>query len=134
LATPRPVRFPYLIPLFLIANRLKSASERSYTPVKGVGDGSFGTVWLCDWHTPLPPSISLAPMQQGAGAKREWQGKRLVAIKRMKKRWDGGWDECRRHPELEVSPSTSIGNPVNPLPLTILKLHSHLEPSHRTRM
>ena len=43
-------------------------------------------------------------MQQGAGAKPEWQGKRLVAIKRMKKRWEGGWDECRRHPELEVSP------------------------------
>ncbi|KAG8779127.1 hypothetical protein FRC15_010352 [Serendipita sp. 397] len=78
-----------------------SMSQRSYTPVKGVGDGSFGTVWLCDWHTPLPPSVSLAPMQQGAGAKPEWQGKRLVAIKRMKKRWEGGWDECRRHPELE---------------------------------
>ncbi|PVF97509.1 Pkinase-domain-containing protein [Serendipita vermifera] len=78
-----------------------SMSERSYTPVKGVGDGSFGTVWLCDWHTPLPSSIQLAPMQQGAGAKPEWQGKRLVAIKRMKKRWDGGWDDCRKHPELE---------------------------------
>lgn len=77
-------------------------SERSYTPVKGVGDGSFGTVWLCDWHTPLPPSVTLAPMQQGAGAKPEWQGKRLVAIKRMKQRWEGGWDEARRHPELEV--------------------------------
>lgn len=85
----------------VIIGDASSTSERSYTPVKGVGDGSFGTVWLCDWHTPLPPSISLAPMQQGAGAKPEWQGKRLVAIKRMKKRWDGGWDECRRHPELE---------------------------------
>lgn len=78
-----------------------SMSERSYTPVKGVGDGSFGTVFLCDWHTPLAPSIALAPMQQGAGARPEWQGKRLVAIKQMKKRWEGGWDECRRHPELE---------------------------------
>ena len=42
-------------------------------------------------------------MQQGQGARTEWQGKHLVAIKRMKKRWEGGWDECKKHPELEVS-------------------------------
>jgi hypothetical protein len=81
-----------------------TVSERSYTFVKAVGDGSFGQVWLCDWHSPLPPHVRVARMQQGHGARAEWQGKRLVAIKRMKKRWDGGWDECKKHPELEVSP------------------------------
>jgi hypothetical protein len=41
-------------------------------------------------------------MQCGAGARPEWAGKRLVAVKRMKKRWEGGWDECRKLRELEV--------------------------------
>jgi len=40
-------------------------------------------------------------MQCGAGARQEWVGKRLVALKRMKKPWPGGWEECRRLPELE---------------------------------
>ncbi|KZT44379.1 kinase-like protein [Sistotremastrum suecicum HHB10207 ss-3] len=77
------------------------ASSRSWTPLKVVGDGSFGTVWLCDWHTPLPPNTPPAAMQCGAGARPEWSGKRLVALKRMKRRWEGGWDECRRLKELE---------------------------------
>lgn len=41
-------------------------------------------------------------MQCGAGARPEWAGKRLVAVKRMKKRWEGGWDECKKLKELEV--------------------------------
>ena len=41
-------------------------------------------------------------MQCGAGAKREYAGKRLVAVKRMKKKWEGGWDECKKLKELEV--------------------------------
>jgi serine/threonine protein kinase len=77
-------------------------STRSYTPLKVLGDGSFGTVWLCDWHGTLPPNTPLSPMQCGAGARREWAGKRLVAVKLMKKRWEGGWDECQKLKELEV--------------------------------
>jgi protein kinase len=69
--------------------------------MKVVGDGSFGTVWLCDWHSPLPSNTPLSPMQRGAGARPEWTGKRLVAVKRMKKRWEGGWDDCRRLKELD---------------------------------
>jgi hypothetical protein len=42
-------------------------------------------------------------MQCGAGARPEWVGKRLVAVKRMKKKWEGGWDECKKLKELEVS-------------------------------
>jgi hypothetical protein len=87
-----------LIPYFCVLD-----STRSYTPLKVLGDGSFGTVWLCDWHGTLPPNTPLSPMQCGAGARPEWVGKRLVAVKRMKKKWDGGWDECKKLKELEVS-------------------------------
>lgn len=81
-----------------------SGSTRSYTELKSLGDGSFGTVWLCDWHGTLPPNTPLSPMQCGAGAKPEWAGKRLVAVKRMRKKWEGGWDECQKLKELEVGP------------------------------
>ena len=101
---PRAVSTCHSHPLNSHAQRLLlTVSERSYTFVKAVGDGSFGQVWLCDWHSHLPPHVTLARMQQGQGARAEWHGKRLVAIKRMKKRWEGGWDECKKHPELEVS-------------------------------
>ena len=32
---------------------LPAVGTRSYTVLKEVGDGSFGTVWLADWHSPL---------------------------------------------------------------------------------
>lgn len=86
----------------LIDHRSSLASTRSYTPLKVVGDGSFGTVWLCDWHGTLPPNTPMSAMQCGAGARPEYAGKRLVAVKRMKKRWEGGWDECKKLKELEV--------------------------------
>lgn len=101
-----PLLFFFIIPSFLFPLTDVgpfTASTRSYTPLKIVGDGSFGTVWLCDWHGLLPPNTPLSPMQCGAGARPEWAGKRLVAVKRMKKRWDGGWEECRRLRELEAS-------------------------------
>ncbi|EIW86733.1 Pkinase-domain-containing protein [Coniophora puteana RWD-64-598 SS2] len=79
----------------------QSSSHRSYTPVKTLGDGSFGTVLLCDWHGTLPPNTPLSPMQCGGGARPEWAGKRLVAVKRMKKKWEGGWDECKKLKELQ---------------------------------
>ena len=90
------LRVPSLISHFNLG------STRSYTRLKVLGDGSFGTVWLCDWHGILPPNTPLSPMQCGAGARPEWTGKRLVAVKRMKKKWEGGWDECQKLKELEV--------------------------------
>ena len=92
--------YPFHIPSFLLG------SHRSYTPIKTLGDGSFGTVLLCDWHGTLPPNTPLSPMQCGGGARPEWAGKRLVAVKRMRRKWEGGWDECKRLKELEVRPST----------------------------
>ncbi|KAJ8083989.1 Serine/threonine protein kinase [Marasmius tenuissimus] len=85
----------------LIVGSSQTSSRRSYTLLKVLGDGSFGTVWLCDWHGTLPPNTPLSPMQCGAGARPEWTGKRLVAVKRMKKKWEGGWDECQKLKELE---------------------------------
>jgi hypothetical protein len=32
---------------------LPNVGTRNYTVLKEVGDGSFGTVWLADWHSPL---------------------------------------------------------------------------------
>ncbi|ORX37406.1 hypothetical protein BD324DRAFT_656473 [Kockovaella imperatae] len=75
-------------------------AERSYTELKVLGDGSFGTVWLCDWHSPVKPNVLLSAMQCGAGARPEWAGKRLVALKRMKRVWDGGWSQARNLGEI----------------------------------
>jgi hypothetical protein len=76
-----------------------SGGERSYTELKCLGDGSFGTVWLCDWHS----GVLLSAMQCGAGARPEWAGKRLVALKRMKRVWEGGWSQAKSLGELVVS-------------------------------
>ena len=39
----------------------------------------------------------------------------------MKKRWEGGWDECKEHPELEVCTCT----PVPPLPIPMAARAHH---------
>ncbi|GAA5964304.1 hypothetical protein JCM21900_003690 [Sporobolomyces salmonicolor] len=74
-------------------------SPRHWTVLREVGDGSFGTVWLADWHSPL----NLPPGTQppGPSSRAEYKGKQLVAIKRMKKAFDGGWDECMKLKELK---------------------------------
>jgi len=99
-AMPTPVR-----PLSFLSPYLpypSLGSTRSYTIIKCLGDGSFGTVWLCDWHGTLPPNTPLSPMQCGAGARPEWAGKRLVAVKLMRRQWAGGWEECQKLKELQV--------------------------------
>ncbi|GAA5983308.1 hypothetical protein JCM11641_002259 [Rhodosporidiobolus odoratus] len=74
-------------------------APRHWTVLKEVGDGSFGTVWLADWHSALnlPPGTQLP----GPSSRPEYKGKQLVAIKRMKKAFDGGWDECMKLKELK---------------------------------
>ena len=65
-----------------------------------VNFAQFGTVWLADWHSPLQlPPGTLPP---GPSSRAEYKGKQLVAVKRMKKAFDGGWDECMRLKELKV--------------------------------
>lgn len=76
---------------------------RNYTILKEVGDGSFGTVWLADWHSELQlPPGTLPP---GPSSRPEYRGKKLVAIKRMKKAFEGGWEECMQLKELKVRSS-----------------------------
>lgn len=58
---------------------------------------------MCDWHSPVKPDVLLSAMQCGAGARPEWSGKRLVALKRMKRVWEGGWTQAKSLGELVVS-------------------------------
>ena len=71
-------------------------------------------------------------MQCGAGARPEWAGKRLVAVKRMKKKWEGGWDECLKLRELEVRfiPSfhTCCQNPCSFQSLRAIPSHPNIIP------
>ncbi|QRV90837.1 meiosis induction protein kinase IME2/SME1 [Ceratobasidium sp. AG-Ba] len=85
----------------LLVGDATTSSQRSWTTLKNVGDGSFGTVWLCDWHSPLPPGTPYSPMQCSPRVRPEWAGRRLVALKRMKRQWEGGWDECKTLKEIE---------------------------------
>lgn len=69
-----------------------------------MGDGSFGTVVLADWHSPLPPGVSISPMQLNIKFSATNNGAapmRMVAIKRMRKKWTAGWNECAKLKELE---------------------------------
>ncbi|CAE6390314.1 unnamed protein product [Rhizoctonia solani] len=74
----------------LLVGDSTTSSVRSWTTLKLVGDGSFASVWLCDWHSPLPPNTPLSLMQRGPNVRPEWAGRRLVALKRSKRQW-GGW-------------------------------------------
>lgn len=96
---------------------------RSYTILKEVGDGSFGTVWLADWHSTLScvhvahvkhwrlersRSLPAGTLPPGPSSRPEYAGKNLVAIKRMKKAFNGGWEECMRLKELKVRAAVSV--------------------------
>jgi serine/threonine protein kinase len=76
-------------------------SVREYTPLRRLGDGSFATVELCDWHQPLLPNTPLSAMQRNAGMRPEYAGRRLVAVKIMRQRWSS-WNECESLRELQV--------------------------------
>jgi hypothetical protein len=49
-------------------------------------------------------------MQSIVGARPEYADMRLVAVKRMKKKWEGGWDECLKLKELEVRTLPFVGS------------------------
>jgi hypothetical protein len=85
------------------------ASVRDYTPIKVVGDGCFGTVWLVDWHGQLPPNTPVSAMQHNARARPEYANKRLVAVKKMKRQWSS-WEECRQLKELQVGTVPRVGS------------------------
>lgn len=72
---------------------------RSFTVLKAMGDGSFGTVFLADWLSPL--SLPPGTLPPGPSSRPEYAGKRLVAIKKMKKAFEI-WDDCMKLKELKV--------------------------------
>ncbi|KAI0062667.1 kinase-like protein [Artomyces pyxidatus] len=77
-----------------------NTSSRSFTPLKAIGDGTFSTIWLCDWHGELLPGTPLLAMQYDPGHRPEYADRRLVAVKRMKRQWEGSWLGCTRLKEL----------------------------------
>ncbi|PWZ02302.1 Pkinase-domain-containing protein [Testicularia cyperi] len=81
------------------AASLMREGPRDFTVIKDVGDGSFGTVCLADWKSPLPSGTMLSPMQHPT-TRPEYVGKRLVAIKKMKKPFPS-WQECMKLKELK---------------------------------
>ena len=78
-----------------------SSKMQLYKPIQVLGNGSFGSVWLCDWRG-MPPNAPLSPMQRGDNGRPKWLGKHLVAVKRIEKKWEGGKDEWLKLTELEV--------------------------------
>jgi meiosis induction protein kinase IME2/SME1 len=52
----------------------------------------------------------LSAMQCGAGSRPEWAGKRLVALKMMKKVWENGWDQAKTLGELAVSLAVEVAS------------------------
>lgn len=81
------------------AASLMREGPRDFTVIRDVGDGSFGTVCLADWKSPLPSGTMLSPMQHPT-TRPEYVGKRLVAIKKMKKPFPN-WSECMKLKELK---------------------------------
>jgi hypothetical protein len=88
------------------AASLMREGPRDFTVIKDVGDGSFGTVCLADWKSPLPSGTLLSPMQHPT-TRPEYLGKRLVAIKKMKKPFPN-WEECIKLKELKVRSDGSM--------------------------
>jgi hypothetical protein len=56
----------------------------------------------------------MSAMQTVVGARPDYANMHLVAVKRMKKKWEGGWEECRKLKELEVRAPSSLPRLVPP--------------------
>jgi hypothetical protein len=80
-----------------------AGSQRSFIVIKNMGEGSFGSVFLCDWHGKLPHEVlSPSAIHINGVVRPEWTGMRLVAVKKLKRRWEHGWNECQDLKELKV--------------------------------
>ncbi|KAG2338723.1 Pkinase-domain-containing protein [Suillus weaverae] len=87
----------------LILGDSTTSSQRSFIVIKNIGEGSFGSVFLCDWHGKLPHEVPppFAAYIDGV-ARSEWTGMRLVAVKKLKRRFEYGWGECQYLKELKA--------------------------------
>ncbi|KAG1880209.1 kinase-like protein [Suillus subluteus] len=87
----------------LILGDSTTSSQRSFIVIKNIGEGSFGSVYLCDWHGKLPCKVPPpAAIHINGVARPEWAGMRLVAVKKLKRRLEHGWDECQYLKELKA--------------------------------
>lgn len=87
---------------------LMRVGPRDFEVIRPLGDGSFGTVFLANWKSPLPDDMVPSTMHMTRAA--EFKGKRLVAIKRMKKPY-ADWHDCLRLRELRVRDHPSLWPP-----------------------
>jgi len=71
-----------------------------FTVIKLLGEGSFATVFLCDWHGVPGPPESPYSVRINRGA--EQSGMRLVAVKKMRRRWEHDRHECENLKEVKV--------------------------------
>ncbi len=92
------------MPLPKTAADLMREGPRDYEVLRSMGDGSFGTVVLADWKSPLPDGTEISAMQDDK-TRPEWRNKNLVAIKKMKKQYRN-WAECLTLKELKVREHT----------------------------
>lgn len=79
----------------LIFGDSTTSLQRSFTVIKNIGEGSFGSVFLCDWHGELPYEVPPSTTNINGVARPEWTGMHLVAVKKLKRRLQHGWDECQ---------------------------------------
>ncbi|KAG2034707.1 kinase-like domain-containing protein [Suillus americanus] len=87
----------------LILGDSTTSSQRSFIVIKNIGEGSFGSVFLCDWHGKLPREVPPpSAIQINGVARPELAGMRLVAVKKLKRRLEHGWDECQYLKELKA--------------------------------
>ncbi|KAG2754204.1 kinase-like protein, partial [Suillus brevipes Sb2] len=75
-------------------------SLRSFSIIKTLGSGSFGSVFLCDWHSNLPHSAPPPSPTHIHDVARP--GTHLVAVKKLKRKLDQGWDACHSLKELKA--------------------------------
>jgi serine/threonine protein kinase len=74
--------------------------QELFTVIKLLGEGSFAAVFLCDWHgVPGPPEPPYG-VRINRGA--EQSGMRLVAVKKMKRKWEHNRNEYENLKEVKV--------------------------------
>lgn len=89
------------------------SANRDFSIIRELGNGSFGTVCVAEWRSPLPTG-TMVPAMQHSYTRPEYIGKRLVAIKRMKRRFHS-WDDCMRLNELKALVSLPAHDHIIPL-------------------
>ncbi|PKI83928.1 centractin- actin- protein of the dynactin complex [Malassezia vespertilionis] len=76
------------------------AQQRDFSILRVQGSGSFGSVYIADWRSPLPSDARVSAMQHG-GTRAGYVGKHIVAIKRIRKQFDD-WNDCLKLNELRA--------------------------------